>query len=47
MKIVGNRDQIKEYARYYDIDEIIFAIPSASQDTKEKYLTSVRKLTVT
>ena len=38
VKIVGNRDQIKEYARYYDIDEIIFAIPSASQDTKREIL---------
>lgn len=34
VKIVGTRDHIKEYARYYDIDEIIFAIPSAS--TKDK-----------
>ena len=38
VKIVGNRNQIKEYARYYDIDEIIFAIPSASQDTKREIL---------
>ena len=34
VKIVGTRDHIKEYARYYVIDEIIFAIPSAS--TKDK-----------
>ena len=29
VKIVGTREQIKAYARYYDIDEIIFSIPSA------------------
>ena len=38
VKIVGNRDQIKEYARYYDIDEIIFAIPSASNEVKRDIL---------
>ena len=35
VKIVGTRDHIKEYARYYDIDEIIFAIPSATKDKRE------------
>ncbi|MDO5381655.1 MAG: nucleoside-diphosphate sugar epimerase/dehydratase [Eubacteriales bacterium] len=38
VKVVGTRHNIKEYARYYSIDEIIFAIPSASQDTKREIL---------
>ena len=38
VKIVGTREQIKAYARYYDIDEIIFAIPSASTDEKRAIL---------
>lgn len=38
VKIVGTRDHIKEYARYYDIDEIIFAIPSASTKDKREIL---------
>ena len=38
VKIVGTRDHIKENARYYDIDEIIFAIPSASTKDKREIL---------
>jgi FlaA1/EpsC-like NDP-sugar epimerase len=38
VKVVGNRNNIKEYARYYDVDEIIFAIPSASTKTKREIL---------
>ena len=38
VKIVGTREHIKEYARYYDIDEIIFAIPSASTKDKREIL---------
>jgi FlaA1/EpsC-like NDP-sugar epimerase len=38
VKIVGTRNHIKEYARYYDIDEIIFAIPSASTKDKREIL---------
>ncbi len=38
VKIVGTRDHIKEYARYYDIDEIIFSIPSASTKDKREIL---------
>lgn len=38
VRIVGNRERIKEYARYYDIDEIIFAIPSASHEEQRKIL---------
>lgn len=38
VKVVGNRNNIKEYARYYEIDEIIFAIPSASMQTKKEIL---------
>ena len=38
VKVVGNRDTIKQYARYYDVDEIIFAIPSASTQTKREIL---------
>ena len=38
VKIVGTRDHIKEYARYYDIDDIIFAIPSASTKDKREIL---------
>ena len=38
VKIVGTRDHIKEYARYYDIDEIIFAIPSVSTKDKREIL---------
>ena len=38
VKVVGTRSQIKEYARYYNIDEIIFAIPSANFDDKRAIL---------
>lgn len=38
VKVVGNRNNIKEYARYYEVDEIIFAIPSASTQTKRDIL---------
>ena len=38
VKVIGTRDKIKEAAKLYDIDEIIFAIPSASQDTKREIL---------
>lgn len=38
IKIVGNRYAIKEFARYYDVDEIIFAIPSATTEDKKKIL---------
>lgn len=38
VKVVGNREHIKEYARYYDIDEIIFAIPSASHSEQRRIL---------
>ncbi len=38
VKIIGNRDKIKECARYYGIDEIIYAIPSSDVDTKHKIL---------
>ncbi len=38
VRIVGNREKIKEYARYYDVDEIIFAIPSASHEEQRKIL---------
>lgn len=38
VKVVGNRNNIKEYARYYEVDEIIFAIPSASTKTKREIL---------
>lgn len=38
VKIVGDRTQIKAFARYYDVDEIIFAIPSASNDDKRAIL---------
>ena len=38
VKIVGTRDHIQEYARYYAIDEIIFAIPSASTKDKREIL---------
>lgn len=38
IKIVGNRDKIKEAALEYDIDEIIFAIPTASIKDKKNIL---------
>lgn len=38
VKVVGNRNNIKEYARYYEVDEIIFAIPSASTKAKREIL---------
>ena len=38
IKIVGNRDKIKECAIDYDIDEIIFAIPSASVEDRKNIL---------
>ena len=38
VKVVGTRDKIKESARLYGIDEIIFAIPSASVEVKRDIL---------
>jgi FlaA1/EpsC-like NDP-sugar epimerase len=38
VKVIGTRDQIKEAAKLYDIDEIIFAIPSASNEVKRDIL---------
>lgn len=38
VKIIGTRDKIKEAAKLYDIDEIIFAIPSASNEVKRDIL---------
>lgn len=36
--IVGGRDKIQDAVRLYDIDEIIFAIPSANANTKKEIL---------
>ncbi|MBQ4536028.1 MAG: polysaccharide biosynthesis protein [Lachnospiraceae bacterium] len=36
--VVGGRDKILEAAHHYDIDEIIFAIPSANTQTKKEIL---------
>lgn len=38
VKVVGTRDKIKEAAKLYDIDEIIFSIPSASNEVKRDIL---------
>ena len=38
VKVIGTRDRIKEAAKLYDIDEIIFAIPSASNEVKRDIL---------
>lgn len=38
VKVIGTRDKIKEVAKLYDIDEIIFAIPSASNEVKRDIL---------
>lgn len=38
IKVIGTRDKIKEAAKLYDIDEIIFAIPSASNEVKRDIL---------
>ena len=38
VKGIGTRDKIKEAAKLYDIDEIIFAIPSASNEVKRDIL---------
>lgn len=38
VKVIGARDKIKEAAKLYDIDEIIFAIPSASNEVKRDIL---------
>ena len=38
VKVVGTRKQIKEFAKHYDVDEIIFAIPSATVETKKDIL---------
>ena len=38
VKVVGTRDKIKDAAKLYDIDEIIFAIPSASNEVKRDIL---------
>ena len=38
VKVIGTRDKIREAAKLYDIDEIIFAIPSASNEVKRDIL---------
>jgi FlaA1/EpsC-like NDP-sugar epimerase len=38
IKIVGTREDIKEMAEQYDVDEIIFAIPSASVENRKQIL---------
>lgn len=38
VKVVGTRDKIKDAAKFYDIDEIIFSIPSASNEVKRDIL---------
>lgn len=38
IKVVGMRDDIKEMAKQYDVDEIIFAIPSASPENRRDIL---------
>ena len=38
VKVIGTRDKIKAAAKLYDIDEIIFAIPSASNEVKRDIL---------
>ena len=38
VKVIGTRDKIKEAAKLYDTDEIIFAIPSASNEVKRDIL---------
>lgn len=38
VKVVGGRDSIKEYAKKYNIDQIIFAIPSMENAEKSKIL---------
>lgn len=38
VKVVGTREKIKESAKYYDVDEIIFAIPSATVEEKKQIL---------
>ena len=38
VKVVGTRDKIKESAKLYGLDEIIFAIPSASVEVKRDIL---------
>lgn len=38
IKVVGTRDDIKEMAKQYDVDEIIFAIPSSSPENRRDIL---------
>ena len=38
VKVIGTRDKIKDAAKLYDIDEIIFSIPSASNEVKRDIL---------
>lgn len=38
VKVVGTRNKIKEAAKLFDVDEIIFAIPSASVEVKRAIL---------
>ena len=41
--IIGGRDKIIDAVGEYNIDEIIFAIPSANTKTKKKFWIFVRK----
>ena len=43
IKVVGTRDDIKEMAKQYDVDEIIFAIPSASPENRRDILSICRE----
>ena len=38
VKVVGTREDIKEMAKQYDVDEIIFAIPSTSAENRKEIL---------
>ena len=47
VKVIGTRDKIKEAAKLYDIDEIIFAIPSASNEVKRDILNICKEMDCT
>lgn len=43
VKIVGNRDDILKYSNKFSIDQIVFAIPSASPDARKSILDICKK----
>jgi Predicted nucleoside-diphosphate sugar epimerases len=43
IRVLGGRDKIPQVCKQYKIEDIIVAMPSASQKTKKKFMTTARR----